>query len=199
MLLWPSHFLPWAFISFQVLWCKKYPLSFLPDPKFQSNFLFCDKLVISICWNIICHHLLLNPLAWTGNLEMPPLMMSFVGHLSVCFRKKDNLKIQKKANLFRKNRGSRRFQLESSFPSFSFPSVIEALFLLPQSHTYSGLISQTSDPKLYQVAYRRQGWVLGKFYWFVFILNQSCSSQGLNNTSKDCDNLKSTLWRLVVL
>lgn len=110
-------------ISYPGLWSalrsfdvKNTHSSFCQIPNFTVIF-----LVISICWNIICHHLLLNSLAWTGNLEMPPLMMSFVVHLSGSFRNKDYLKIQGKANLFRKNRGLEDFNGNLLFHPWVFP------------------------------------------------------------------------------
>lgn len=122
---------------------KKNPLSFLPAPKFQSNFVFDDvKLVISICWNMICHHLLLNSLAWAGNLEMPPLILGCSPQWLL--QERGLFENSGKLKLIQEKYGTRIFQLESSFPSFSFLSVIKVLFHPPQSHTFSGLISQKS-------------------------------------------------------
>lgn len=193
-LLWPSHFLPRAFISFEVLWCEKSPLSFLPAPRFQSNFLFCDKLVISICWNIICYHLLLHSaLDWQS--------WNATTHDVLCCSPQWLLQEQRlfensgKSKFIQEKYRSRGFQLEIFFSILQFSLCKRgSVSPTPSSHFF-----WSHSPKIYQAPCRREGWALEKLYFFIFLLNQSCSSQGLNNTSKACGNLKSTLWRLVLL
>lgn len=91
---------------------------------------------------MICHHLLLNSLAWAGNLEMPPLILGCSPQWLL--QERGLFENSGKLKLIQEKYGTGVFQLESSFPSFSFLSVIKVLFHPPQSHTFSGLISQKS-------------------------------------------------------
>lgn len=138
---------------FQFPWCEKYPVcSFLPDPQIHSNVLLFEKLQLSTFGGeIICQHLLPNSLAWTGNLQMPPLRLFFAGHLTDCFKNKNYLKIQEKASsgkIIQENRGVEDFTLSPLFHVSLFPLKKWLSFSHPQSHAFSVLISQTLDPRI---------------------------------------------------